>query len=646
MASEDPRERHGSAAAAAGEDDRYRLLFEHNPLATWVYDVETLAFLEVNEAAVRDYGWRRDEFLRMTLRDIRPPDEVERLLAHLEIAPGNRPERGQRWRHRRKDGSLIDVEVHSHAVTFEGRPARLVQVTDVTDRVRAEAELRRQKELSDGLIRSSLDGIVAVDPEAVVQAWNPAMERLTGLPAERCLRVRVNEVAMAIGAPEIADCFRRALGGERVAAARRQVGNAEGGQRTLEGLYAPLLDEAGAIRGALAMLRDVSDQQALEEQLLQAQKIEAVGLLAGGVAHDFNNLLTAILGYCELAQLRVEEGSEILPDLWEIRRAAERAAALTRQLLAFSRKQVLQPEVLDPNAEVRELEQMLRRLIGEDIQLATLLSPGLGTVRVDRTQLQQALVNLLVNARDAMPHGGRVLIETRNAQLDEAYSRVHPGAKAGSYVLIAVSDTGTGMTPEVRRRIFEPFFTTKERGKGTGLGLAMVYGVVKQSGGYIWVYSEPGHGTTFKVYLPRVDSPPEGSEEEGPAAETPGGNETVLVAEDDEVVRALVVRLLGLRGYRVIEADGGEAALAASGDSEDVRLLITDVVMGDFSGRQLADRLQARHPGLKVLFISGYTDESIASHGVLDPGIRLLEKPFTADVLARRVRQILDGGEE
>ncbi|HEV8631507.1 MAG TPA: ATP-binding protein, partial [Thermoanaerobaculia bacterium] len=443
-----------------------------------------------------------------------------------------------------------------------------------------------------------------------------------------------------------ADCFRRALGGERVAAARRQVGNAEGAQRTLEGLYAPLLDEGGAIRGALAMLRDVSDQQALEEQLLQAQKIEAVGLLAGGVAHDFNSLLTAILGYCELAQLRVGEGSEILSDLWEIRRAAERAAALTRQLLAFSRKQVLQPEVLDPNAEVRELEQMLRRLIGEDIQLATLLSPGLGTVRVDRNQLQQALVNLLVNARDAMPRGGRLLIETRNAQLDEAYSRVHPGARAGSYVLIAVSDTGTGMTPEVRRRIFEPFFTTKERGKGTGLGLAMVYGVVKQSGGYIWVYSEPGHGTTFKVYLPRVDSPAEGTEEEAAAAETLGGNETVLVAEDEEVVRALVVRLLRLRGYRVIEAEGGEAALAAAADSDELQLLITDVVMGDFSGRQLADRLQARHPGLKVLFISGYTDESIASHGVLDPGIRLLEKPFTADVLARRVRQILDGGEE
>jgi PAS domain S-box-containing protein len=497
----------------------------------------------------------------------------------------------------------------------------------------------------EALVRSSLDGIVSVDRASRIEVWNPVMERLTGLPAERCVGRAVAQVLAQVGAFEVVELLRRALAGERVTAQRHRLGRAGNGERPLEGRYAPVFDAGGVIAGAYCVLRDVGEQQQLEEQLLQAQKIEAVGQLAGGVAHDFNNLVTIILGYCDLAELRVEEAAGIRGDLAEIRRAAARAAALTRQLLAFSRKQVLQPEVVSPNDEVRELEPMLRRLVGENVELATELAADAGRVLVDRNQLHQVLVNLLVNARDAMPKGGKLLVETRNAELDEHYARVHPGAKPGAYVMMAVSDNGTGMDESVRARIFEPFFTTKERGKGTGLGLSMVYGVVKQSGGYVWVYSEVGHGTTFKLFFPRVDGPADPRPEE-PVRETLTGRETVLVAEDEDKVRSLVVRLLRLHGYRVLEADRGLSALAAAELARDLRLLITDVVMPDMSGRQLADELLAKRADLKVLFISGYTDESIASHGVLDPGVELLEKPFTADELARRVRAVLDDGDE
>ncbi|HEV8240835.1 MAG TPA: ATP-binding protein [Thermoanaerobaculia bacterium] len=506
--------------------------------------------------------------------------------------------------------------------------------------------LQGRPEMAEALVRSSLDGIISIDRSGRVRVWNPAMEQLSGLVGATCVGAPLESVLERLGAPDLLPYFRRALAGEKVAAPRRHLARPDGGELTLEGHYAPVLDAGGTIGGALCVVRDVSAQEQLEEQLLQAQKIEAVGQLAGGVAHDFNNLLTVILGYCELAELRVEESSGVRGDLGEIRRAAARAAALTRQLLAFSRKQVLQPEVVSPNDEVRELEQMLRRLIAENVELSTSLAPDAGRVLVDRNQLHQVLVNLLVNARDAMPGGGRLLIETRNRELDDAYAQVHPGARPGSYVMIAVSDTGTGMDESVRSRIFEPFFTTKERGKGTGLGLSMVYGVVKQSGGYIWVYSEPGHGTTFKLFLPRVDTAAEARQAPAPSRDALEGGEAVLVAEDEEVVRGLVVRLLELRGYRVVEADRGETALAAAAATSDLELLITDVVMPDMSGRELADRLRRLRPGLKVLFVSGYTDESIANHGVLDPGVELLEKPFTADVLARRVRAILDGADE
>jgi two-component system, cell cycle sensor histidine kinase and response regulator CckA len=388
---------------------------------------------------------------------------------------------------------------------------------------------------------------------------------------------------------------------------------------------------------------DVTERKTLESQLLQAQKMEALGQLAGGVAHDFNNVLTAIGGYAELLREDLAADDARRADVDEILRATERAAALTHQLLAFSRRQVLAPRVLDLNAVVEDLDKMLRRLIGEDVELRIALAPKVGTVRADPGQLEQVILNLVVNARDAMPRGGKLTIETTNAELDESYAVEHPGVTAGPHVMLAVSDTGVGMDAATQAKIFEPFFTTKERGKGTGLGLATVYGIVKQSGGHIWLYSEPGRGTTFKIYLPQVDLAPEQLAQAPAARETPRGTETVLLVEDDEAVRNLARKRLEALGYTVLAASGGGDAIDLAASVGPIHLLVTDVVLPGMSGRELATRLVAARPGLRVLYTSGYTDEAVVHHGVLDPGIAFLQKPFMPAALARKVRDALEG---
>jgi two-component system cell cycle sensor histidine kinase/response regulator CckA len=395
--------------------------------------------------------------------------------------------------------------------------------------------------------------------------------------------------------------------------------------------------------GTLSIGEDTTDRQQLEGQLRQAQKMEAVGRLAGGVAHDFNNVLTAIFGYVAMVMEDLPAESPARTDLGEVLKAADRAASLTRQLLAFSRQQVLQSRVINISDVVQDLESMLRRLIGEDVELRTVLAPDVGNVMADASQLEQVLLNLVVNARDAMPTGGKLSIETANAELTGAFSDVHQPVAPGAYVMMAVSDTGSGMSPEVRARVFEPFFTTKDKSKGTGLGLSTVYGIVKQSGGHVWVYSEPGHGATFKIYLPRVDAPLETIG----AAVTPTrpvrGSETILVAEDDDVLRPLTRELLKKLGYTVLAAPNSEAALAAAREHQGpIHLLLSDVVMPGASGRDLARRLAASHPDTKVLYVSGYTDDAIVHHGMLEPGLDYLQKPFTPATLARKVRDVLD----
>ncbi|MEW5980468.1 MAG: ATP-binding protein, partial [Acidobacteriota bacterium] len=393
----------------------------------------------------------------------------------------------------------------------------------------------------------------------------------------------------------------------------------------------------------IGVAQDITERRSLEEQLRQSQRVEAIGRLAGGIAHDFNNLLTAIIGHSELLLDQLSSQDPLREELKEIHSAGQRAASLTRQLLAFSRKQVLQPQVLDLNEVVARLDKMLRRLIGEDIELVTLFGRDLGLVKADPGQIEQVIINLAVNARDAMPQGGKLTLETANVELDEAYARRHVAVTPRRYVMLAVSDTGVGMDAPTQSRLFEPFFTTKEKGKGTGLGLSTVYGIVKQSGGNIWVYSEPGQGTVFKIYLPRVEEDSEPVKLAEPATTTDlSGSETVLLVEDEPAVRSLVRDLLRKRGYTVLEAThGGEAKALAENYGGAIHLMLTDVVLPQMSGRDLADQVTTSHPETRVLYMSGYTDNAIVHHGVLDAGTAFLQKPFTPETLLTKVRQVL-----
>jgi two-component system, cell cycle sensor histidine kinase and response regulator CckA len=510
---QDITERRRDLEALRESEERYRALFDLMPLPMFLFDPESFAILAVNIAAVEHYGYTHDELLTMTLRDIRPPEEVPALEA-ADWTAGGRATVGFR-RHRKKDGSDIEVEIYTHRVVLEGRLCRL------------------------------------------------------------------------------------------------------------------------------SVVRDVTDQRRLEEQFRQAQKMEAIGRLTSGIAHDFNNLLTPILGYSDDLVRQIGESHPLHQEVVEIAKAGERAAALTRQLLAFSRQQVLSPEVLDLNAIVRNMEKLLRRVIGEDLELVDLLDPGLGRIKADPGQVEQVIMNLAVNARDAMPAGGRLTIETRKVELDEAFASEHVDVHPGPHAMLAVSDTGTGMDAETKSRIFEPFFTTKEPGKGTGLGLSTIYGIVKQSGGTIWVYSELGHGTTFKIYLPQV-------EEAALATATPEvqtslhGRETVLVAEDDDAVRLLTRFALERYGYSVLATSGGAEALQiAASHPGPIDFLLTDMLMPGMSGIELAASIRARLPGIKVLFMSGYSENFMAGNGDLPDKAVLLEKPFTAEALARKLRQVL-----
>jgi PAS domain S-box-containing protein len=399
------------------------------------------------------------------------------------------------------------------------------------------------------------------------------------------------------------------------------------------------------IRDLTARKRAEDEREKLEEQLRMAQKLEAIGSLAGGIAHDFNNVLSVILGCTELAIGRVRENDGVRDELLEIRKAGERAAALTRQLLAFGRKQVLQPVLLNLNQVAVGVEKMLRRILGEDIDYAQVLAPDLGAVRADPGQIEQVLMNLVVNARDAMPKGGKLTIETSNVELDEEYAARHVAVKPGPYVHFAVTDTGCGMDAATQARIFEPFFTTKEKGKGTGLGLSTVYGIVKQSGGNIWVYSEPGQGTTFRVYLPReiAAATKVTSSRLKAISARPTGTETILVVEDEEAVCEIAKRILSMSGYTVLTAVTADAALRLCQAHEGtIHLLLTDVVMPQMGGKVLAERVALARPGIKVLYMSGYTDDAIVHHGTLDPGTHFISKPFSAADLTRKVREVLD----
>ena len=528
-------------------------------------------------------------------------------------------------------------------VDAAGRPVGMTgTVLDITARKQAEEALREANDRLETLIASAPLAISSMNGAGVVQTWNPAAERLFGWTAAEVVGRPVPIVPEG-KAEEFAGLRHRVMHGESVNGVELVRQKKDGTPVTISLSAAPLRDAKGGVTGILALIEDVTDVKRLEQQFFQAQKMEAVGRLAGGVAHDFNNLLTAILGSTDLLLDTLAPDHPGREEAAETRKAALRAADLTRQLLAFSRQQVLAPRVLDLNEVVADLDRMLQRLIGEDVELRTILARDLGALRADPGQLEQVIVNLAVNARDAMPRGGKLTIETANVSLAEANAGAPTIVVPGPYVMLTVSDSGSGMDAAIQARIFEPFFTTKPKGQGTGLGLATVYGIVKQSGGYIWVYSEPGQGATFKVYLPRVDAAVESTRPDPVIPASLRGSEAILLVEDQEEVRKLVRRMLEARGYRMlVAASGPEALRLAEQHRGTIDLLVTDVVMPGMSGREVALLLAPAHPKMKVLYLSGYTDESVVRHGILEPGIAFLQKPFSAETLARKLREVLD----
>jgi PAS domain S-box-containing protein len=510
---------------------------------------------------------------------------------------------------------------------------------DVTDRRRAEEQ---QAQLSR-VVEQAAESIVITDPAGTMIYVNPAFESISGY--SRAEAIGQNPRMLKSGHQDTAFYQRMwdTLSRGEVWKGRMVNRRKDGALFQEDATIGPVRDGSGRLVNYVAVKRDVTNEMRLERQLMQAQKMEAVGRLAGGVAHDFNNLLGVITGYGEITRGKLRDDDPLKPKVDQILKAAERAAGLTRQLLAFSRQQVLQPKIIDLNGLVSNLEKMLRRLIGEDIQLGTSLDPGLGTVKADPGQIEQVLMNLSVNARDAMPEGGSLTIETRNAELDATYAARRPPTRAGRYVMLSVSDSGMGMDAETQSHLFEPFFTTKETGKGTGLGLSTVYGIVKQSEGYIWCYSEVGVGTTFKVYLPRVDEQAAASQKPALPPLAPG-TETVLLIEDDRLLRELLDETLESGGYTVLVADDGDQALRISEEyAGAIQLVVTDVIMPGLTGRQAAEKIKVARSEVEILFISGYTNEAIAKHGVLEPGAKFLSKPFTPADLLRKVRDVLEG---
>ncbi len=517
---------------------------------------------------------------------------------------------------------------------------------DITERKLAEARLL----LLDRAIASFVQGLCITNPDRpdnpIIYA-NDSFLRITGYEREDAIGRNCRFLQGPKTQSESISRMRSALRDSEPCTVEL-LNYRKDGKPFWNGLsISPIRDAAGRVTHYLGVQTDISPAKLIEQQFHQAQKMQAVGQLAGGVAHDFNNLLTVITGYSELLLGMLESNDPMREAVAAIGDAGERAAGLTRQLLSFSRQAVLEMKVLDLNEVVKDSEKLLRRMIGEDIALTVILDPNLSRVKIDPAQTGQILMNLAINARDVMPRGGQLTIETSNVELDETYSARHLDCKPGSYVKLTVSDNGFGMTADIQGHIFEPFFTTKEPGKGTGLGLATVYGIVRQSGGTIEVYSEPGHGTSFKIYLPVVDEPLGSSTRNQPVATPKGGTETLLLVEDEETVRAFVLLALQAQGYTVLQAASGKEAFEIVERYPDrVDLLVTDVVMPEMSGRELAEALCLRDPKLKVLYMSGYTDNAVIRHGILLAEVAFLQKPFTPLSLARKVREVLDWQEE
>ena len=622
----------------------FRNLFQGHAAVKLIIDPETGEIIDANQAAEKYYGWPRETLRRMRVHDLNTLSAQE---VELEIEKARNLQRVYfEFRHRRADGSIRDVEVFSSKIRVRDRDLLHSVVHDVTERRRFEKTLKESERKYRDLFENAPIGIFTTDSEGRALSCNKAMARILGFGSPQEAVERFTDLQSQLYVtPSRRDRFLELL------REKGQVENFEYQAHTADGRTAWLImnariasrhdDGSFVIEG---FTTDISEQRDLEEQIQQSHKMESVGRLAGGVAHDYNNMLSVILGYAELAMAGVDPDKPLYGDLQEIYNAARRSTQITRQLLAFARKQTINPKVLSLNDTVEGMLKMLRRLIGEDIDLAWLPKAGAWRVRMDPAQVDQILANLCVNARDAIGGVGKLTIETDNVTFDKAYCRDHAGFAPGDFVMLAVSDDGCGMAPETLSTIFEPFFTTKDASQGTGLGLATVYGIVKQNDGFINVYSELGKGTTFKIYLPRHLGTGEETRAASPTETPLGRGETLLLVEDEPAIMKMGLTMLEKMGYRILTAGTPSDAMRLAREfTEGIHLLITDVVMPEMNGRDLADRLITLHPGLKVLFMSGYTANVIAHHGVLEEGVNFIQKPFSAKELAFKVRGALDG---
>ena len=573
------------------------------------------------------------------------PEDCERVKKAAENARRSGMGATLEYRIRHKNGTWLPVESTSSVIrNAKGEPEKLVIVNrDVTERKRAEDALRRSEGNFRSVVEDAPYGIYRAGVTGRLLQVNPALRKMLGYEKEPEL----------LGKDLATDIFRHLGEYQRLTELLPQTKEIkdlemewkkqDGTPITVRCSGRLIKDEKGVPAYFEVFAEDVTEKRVLEKQLRMAQKMEAIGRLSGGIAHDFNNLLGVIIGYSRVLKKALSPDSALCEHALEIEKAGQRAASLTKQLLAFSRQQVLTPAVVSLNTLVSDMEKMLPRLLGEDIKVSLALDADLGNVKADQSQIEQVIINLAVNARDAMPTGGALKIQTANVELDQTYVWNHPGSKVGRYVFMAVTDTGMGMDAVTLTHIFEPFFTTKELGKGTGLGLATVYGIVKQSNGYIWVDSMPGKGASFQIYLPRYEGPQTLEEPKVNAPEKLGGSECILLVEDAEPLRKLAQTFLEAGGFRVLSAGSGEEALGVAAEfGGTLDLLLTDVVMPGMNGRVLAEQLLPRQPGMKVLYMSGYTDTFIAGHGILEPETHLLHKPFTEEVLLRKVRGVLD----
>jgi PAS domain S-box-containing protein len=618
--------------------------------------------IQVNTQTQELFGYLRDELIGRKVEMLVPESYRAQHHHHREgfaAAPKTRRMGADLDLYgRRRNGSQFPVEISLSPVSTADGMVVLSAIRDISDRKRIAEELRRANEALHrrtseqlgeyrtrlaSIVDSSQDAIIGKDLDGIITSWNKGAERIYGYTPDEIIGKHISLLAPSDRPDEIPEILRKIARGEGIEHYESTRVTKDGRQLDVSISVSPLRDATGDVVGASAITRDITAQKRAEGQLHQSQKMEAIGRLAGGVAHDFNNILGIINACAEFLRDRIDPSAEPSQYIDNIKKATERGSSLTRQLLTFSRSSTVQPRVLDVNERLKDVSKLLRPLMGDDVEILIVAKSPAAVVEADPGQLDQIVVNLAVNARDAMPRGGKFILETRSEQFDEAFAEQHQNMAPGKYVLLAVSDTGSGMDSATASRIFEPFFTTKEQGKGTGLGLSTVYGIVKQSAGHILVYSEPGHGTTFKIYLPSADHKIglESTTEVETVAPKRQGT-TILLVEDDEIMRSLTKKVLEEHGYTVIEADDGKSAIEwAESHPDPVNLLLTDVVMRRVSGPELVDRLHASRPDLKVVYMSGYTGELIAEREVLNRGITLLEKPFSRTALLNTIHDTL-----